>query len=574
MMKATGTYGSWRWLWRYVRKVRLAITVCIVLALIESLSLVPVAWLVKFAFDRVIPSHDSARLIELGCGLLALVLCSSAITMTTRFASLRTTKRIIGDLRSDLLVHLCTMEREFFDTADHGELHTLVVEDTQLVDVMMNALIANFIPSLVLGSVLVIILGAIDLKLLLFLSLVMPVMLIVHRRLGTRAKTTAKANRNAYFRFSGGVQSLLMRMNLTKAHGAEEFEVRIHHRNIDDLRSISEKMAWSSSALSLSHAGIVTVASVAVLVIGGLDVAANNMSMGSLMSFYVVMMVLASRMQQLFSTIPQLVEGRHALDALTKFSTSMIAPNYTGTRKIDFEGSIEFRDVSFGYNSTPVLENVSLQLNSGLIVAISGNNGSGKSTLSHLILGLYRPQRGVILADGIPYDALDVLELRRAMAVAAQDPLIFAGSIWENITYGMDDSNPHDVEAACSAALLDSFISRLPEGYDTRVDERGGVLSGGERQKISIARALVRKPQILILDEPTNHLDPDSVRSLLSNLSSIADHPTVLVITQDPRVLDAIPIRLHVENRTVKGHNGSTSMDRLVNDPYRPEDGP
>jgi ABC-type bacteriocin/lantibiotic exporter with double-glycine peptidase domain len=95
MMKATGTYGSWRWLWRYVRKVRLAITVCIVLALIESLSLVPVAWLVKFAFDRVIPSHDSARLIELGCGLLALVLCSSAITMTTRFASLRTTKRII-----------------------------------------------------------------------------------------------------------------------------------------------------------------------------------------------------------------------------------------------------------------------------------------------------------------------------------------------------------------------------------------------------------------------------------------------------------------------------------------------
>jgi len=293
-------------------------------------------------------------------------------------------------------------------------------------------------------------------------------------------------------------------------------------------------MAWLQTAYGQAHTGVVMLAGIMILVVGGLQVAAGHLSLGSLMSFYVATLFLNNSLQQFFTAIPQLIEGRQALRALSAFASEDAIALYIGTERGAISGSIELESVSFSYGRRPVLEDVSLRLEPGSVIAIVGPNGAGKTTVARLLLGLYRPQSGRILADGVPYDRLDIVWLRRCIAFTPQDPILFAGTIWENITYGlsMQESEEYALRA-CKAALVDEFVRSLPLGYNTRIDNDGGVISGGQRQKIAIARALARRPRLLILDEPTNHLDGESVQKLLEHLDSLPEHPAVLVITQD-----------------------------------------
>jgi ABC-type bacteriocin/lantibiotic exporter with double-glycine peptidase domain len=273
------------------------------------------------------------------------------------------------------------------------------------------------------------------------------------------------------------------------------------------LREKSGRMAWNNAALTLSHNSIVAIRAITILVIGGLDVASGGGSLGSLISFCVATALLSNSLQQTFASIPHILEGQRALSALSSFAGQQIISPYAAKGRIQFRGYVELRSVTFRYASAPVLENASLTLRPKSITVIEGANGGGKTTLARLILGLYRPHRGRLLADDVPYDDLDVHALRQSISFTDQNPIIFAGSIWENITYGLLSPVKCEVESACCAALVDEFVERLPNRYFTKVDEDGRTLSGGQRQKIAIARALARRPRLLILDEPTNHLD-------------------------------------------------------------------
>lgn len=262
------------------------------------------------------------------------------------------------------------------------------------------------------------------------------------------------------------------------------------------------------------------------------------------MSFYVATLFLNSSLQQFFTSVPQLIEGRQALAALSMFAGEDASALYTGTERNAFSGLIELDSVSFSYGRWPVLEDVSLRLEPGSVTVIVGPNGAGKTTVARLILGLYRPQSGRILADGVPYDRLDIAWLRRHIAFAPQDPILFAGTIWGNVTYGLSVRESEECALpACQTALVDEFARSLPLGYNTPIDDDGGVISGGQRQKIAMARALARHPRVLILDEPTNHLDRDSAATLLEWLDSLPGRPAVLVITQDLKFAAAMPQR-------------------------------
>ena len=533
--------AAWFFLWRYLRDYRFQLLGCITLAVLQGLGLLPIAWLVRRAFDVMIPSHNIVGLLSVGFWILSLNLLTNGLTLATRFASLQTTKRAVSAIRRDLVQHCYALPRVYHDTADRGKLHTLIVQDTVLVDVMTNALIANCLPSLVLGAALVGILVVLNLRLLSLLVLVMPILYLVNRHLGTRVKVRVESHRDAFTRFSSGAQFMLQRIDLTRYQSAESFESRRQHDSIERLRVDSERMAWLQAAYALAQNSAVAFASIVILVVGGLDVAMGRISLGSLLSFYVVTALFSGSLQQLFAAVPHVMEGRQSLCAINSFYSEGVTSPYSGTVRSQFNGSIEFASVCFGYDSRLLLEDASLVLERGSMTAIVGPNGGGKTTLARLILGLYRPRRGRLLADGTPYDQLNIADLRRCIAFAPQDPAIFAGTIWENLTYGLPDSSADKIMKACEFALVHEFVCRLPRGYQTHVDDDGGILSGGQRQKIAIARALACQPRLLILDEPTNHLDEESVQKILHNLRALPRSLTILIITQDRSVAEAIP---------------------------------
>jgi ATP-binding cassette subfamily B protein len=209
---------------------------------------------------------------------------------------------------------------------------------------------------------------------------------------------------------------------------------------------------------------------------------------------------------------------------------------YGGRAPLAFRGKVEFERVSFSYGGPAVLHGIDLTVERGERVAVTGPNGAGKSTLAALLLGLYRPERGRVLADGVPFDELDLRALRRQIGVVMQDPLLFPGSIRENIAYGRPDLGDAAIRVAAGRAAATAFIEALPEGYDTQVGDEGVRLSGGQRQRIALARALLSEPALLVLDEPTTHLDEAAIAALIESLEELPTAPTILLVTHDPDV--------------------------------------
>src|SRR3954447_11214852 len=166
-------------------------------------------------------------------------------------------------------------------------------------------------------------------------------------------------------------------------------------------------------------------------------------------------------------------------------------------------------------------------------VALVGPNGAGKSTIVNLMLGLYRPDEGAVLADGVAFDGVDIHSLRRRIGVVLQDPPLFPGTVRDNIAFGEPDATDEAVSRAATAATAARFIEELPLGYDTPVGDEGELLSGGQRQRIAIARALLREPRLVILDEPSTSLDRHATDALLQNLRSLPEAPAVLLVTHD-----------------------------------------
>ena len=189
------------------------------------------------------------------------------------------------------------------------------------------------------------------------------------------------------------------------------------------------------------------------------------------------------------------------------------------------------------YGDACALHGLSFSLSRGETLALIGANGSGKTTIAHLIAGLYKPAAGGLFANGIPYDEVDIRTLRERMAVLPQNPFLFPGTIRDNLTYGMTACGDDRVREALEWSGASDFVNDLAGGPDAEIGEQGILLSGGQRQKLALARALLRQPDFLIFDEPTNHLDEGAIVTLLHNLARLPFRPAVLIISHDPVAL-------------------------------------
>ncbi|HKN94511.1 MAG TPA: ABC transporter ATP-binding protein [Thermoleophilaceae bacterium] len=553
---------TWRSFARFFDDSKGLLAWTVVLSVGQAVAFLPLAYLVKRVFDTLIPQQRTGALIVSGLLILSLYLLSAGLSLLTRYLVLRTTKAGILRLRVRLIERVFSLPRAYFDRSEAGILHSTIVQDSERLNQLSTTLLGDLAPALIITVGLVSVLLALNALLFAVLAAVVPILIVFGRWLGGRVRTTTRKWYEDFDVFSKETQIAIRSITLTKVEGAEQPELERRSAQLRDFAESGQRASWYQSAYTIVQQSVAASAGAVVLVVGGVAVAHGSMSLGSLISFYALVALLLRQVYPILGSLPRITAGEEAISRLDQILAAEEEEPYRGTRKLDFQGSLSIEALDFGYGGEPLLQGVSLEVERGERAAIIGPNGAGKTTLMSLILGLYRPQGGRLLADGVPYDELDIRALRRSMGVVLQEAIIFPGTILDNIKYGNPDASDEEVAIAAEWATAAEFIERFPLGYATQVGDDGELLSGGQRQRIALARALMARPSLLILDEPTTHLDDASIAQLLTNLLALPGSPSVLLISHDMEVAREADVIYRLRDGQIADVDGA-SLDRV-----------
>ena len=531
------TTGAWRHYRALIREQRWRIAGALVLSIAQAALVLPIAWLVRHGFDVNIPAGDLLGLSLSSVAVLALYVLSDGLKLSVSYSALDITKAAITRLRGELIENLYGIPRARYGEADLARLHASIVQDTERLDMMTSSILARLLPAAASAVCLAAALWWLSWLLFLAILCLGPPIILAWYTLGTRLRERIAVFQHVFATFSKNVLFSLQMLELTRIQSAERIEAARHQTQMDELRAAGLSTAWLSTAYTLLQSEITAWSNIVVLCAGGALVVTQHLSIGGLIGFYFFLGLLRNNIGTCIHDWPLLVAGDQALARLWDFLRFDESRRYKGTQRIEFRGNIELRDVSFDYGRGRVFDHLSFKIAPGRATALVGPSGAGKTTIVNLILGLEIPQAGQLYAEGQSYDALDMFDLRRQVAVVLQDPWLFPGTIHENLIYGSATVSDQQLARAVALAGAEGFIAALPHGYDTWLGERGIVLSGGQRQRLAIARALLRDAPLLILDEPTHHLGTESIRELIRRVRSAAPETAVLLITHDRELL-------------------------------------
>jgi ATP-binding cassette subfamily C protein LapB len=308
------------------------------------------------------------------------------------------------------------------------------------------------------------------------------------------------------------------------------------------------KLSLKARLLSAANVNTATflqqIASVAVVIVGVYQIGDRLMSVGALVACTLLTGRALAPLSQVAGLITRYHHARAALDGINRMMGLPVErePGKSFVHRPGFKGTIEFKDVTFSYPEQPVaaLQNISFRVAAGERVGIIGRIGSGKTTIEKLIMGLYRPTSGSVWIDGVDLQQIDPADLRKNIAYVPQDPMLFFGTVRNNIVYGAPYVDDRAMLQAAEIAGVTEFVNRHPLGFDMPVGERGEGLSGGQRQTIAIARALLLDPVLLLLDEPSNSLDNRSEENLKARLAQHMGSKTLLLVTHRASMLSLV----------------------------------
>ncbi len=507
------------------------IWIVVFFAVILSALLIPVSFLVKIIFDQAIPNADTGLLLKLTLALVTLMTCNGIFSIYTRATILRYTKDAVAGIRNSLSEKLLRMAYTSYQQADLSKIHKILVYDTEKLDNFANAIFSVIIPSACISFCLLIILAILNLQMSLLLLVITPLIILLTELLRRACKKSLSIFQTSFENFHRKSLFLLEFNKLIKVSSTQQKEAAHHKSIIDELKDSSLKMAIGFIKMSNYQEVIFSISSILLLAWGSYTVMKGEMTIGTLMSFYFCLFLLKRYVTTIGSALPSIVEGSDSLQQCTTLLSAKDDETYTGTTRGNFDGRIECRDITFSFGELTLFEKFNLSLHPGETTLIVGPNGSGKSTLVNLILGLYQPQEGSLYANGVAYTKWDIQYLRSKIAVVLQEDTTFQGTILDNITYGIPHDDLTSVQEAVQRSGLYEFIESLPDGLHTIIGEKGASLSGGQRQKIAIARCLLAKASLIILDEPTNHLDESAIKLIANTLKSQRHAPSILIIT-------------------------------------------
>ena len=442
-------------------------------------------------------------------------------------------QRVVYDVQTEIFNYLQVLSLSFYSRHSTGRIMTRVTQDTE----RMRDFITTGFQDLLVALLTIVGIGValvwMNWELALLALIPTPIMLFATQVYRRRIHWVFHSIWRRVAELNGQLADTIPGVKVVKSFAQEEREMRSFSRRNTELlasRLASLKMrAWFMPGIAF----ITATGSVILWWFGGNRVLENTLTMGELQAFIAYMVMFYMPVREL-SRLSDTLE-RAATSAERVFEILDTEPDVTdepGARDPGvIEGRVEFRHVSFTYDGVSrILDRVSFAVEPGEMIGLVGHSGAGKSTLVNLISRLYDAADGEILLDGQPITGLRQRELRAQIGVVLQEPVLFQGSIARNIAYGRPDASRSEIIAAARAANAHHFIMRFPDGYDTEVGERGGRLSGGERQRISIARALIGNPRILILDEATSSVDTQTEYEIQEALGRLISGRTTFAI--------------------------------------------
>jgi ATP-binding cassette subfamily B protein len=511
----------------------IAALIALTVAAVATLA-VPIA--VRRMIDNGFDAHR-AGLIDEYFGVMILVVAVLAGASAMRYYLVTSIgERVVADLRDAVFDRITILSAAFFDTAKSGELVSRLTADTTQIKATVGASVSIALRNLVLffGSVAMMVVTSARLSA--FVLGAIPVIVLplvafgrmVRKRSRTAQDTLADASAYAA-ELIGAVRTLQAFTNEGLARA--RFRDAVERAYGAALYSIRARAMLTAIIIFLAASSVVVV-----LWVGAQDVLAGRTTAGTLSQFVLFAVFAASALGQLsevWGELSQASGSAERLSEILRIEPAIKAPANPLPLPSPPRGEVSFDAVRFAYPTRPqafVLDGVTFKVRAGEKLAIVGPSGAGKSTIFHLLLRFYDPAGGAIAFDGVRIADVDPRELRRRIALVPQDTAIFGASVADNIRFGQPDATIEEIARAAEQAAAAEFIARLPEGYETKLGERGVTLSGGQRQRIAIARAILRDAPLLLLDEATSSLDAESETLVQKALARLMQERTTLVI--------------------------------------------
>ncbi|MGE3619974.1 MAG: ABC transporter ATP-binding protein [Acidimicrobiia bacterium] len=519
------------------------------------LGLVP-PLLFRQIIDGAVPDADRGALNVLAGFIVAAAVVDAGLSLAERWLSSRIGEGVIFDLRVAVFDHVQRMPMSFFTRTQTGSLTSRINSDVVGAQRAITGTLGTVVSNVVVLTANLAAIVALEWRFALFALLLLPVFLLPARRVGRvlRRLTREQMDLNAALSSMSTERFNVAGALLVKLFGRADGETAAFSRHADGVRRNGIRTAVVSRTFFVALTLVGALAAAAVYWIGGLLVIDGSLSVGTLVA-------LATFVARIYGPLTSLTNARvDVMTALVSFERVfevLDAPNPIADRPgaVDLvapTGRIELRDVRFAYpdkavipslegdglvvptedrgTRPPVLQGVSAKIEPGQLVALVGPSGAGKTTLSQLIPRLYDVTGGSVRIDGTDVRDLTQETLRAAIGVVAQDPHLFHDTVAANLRYARPGATLEDLEAACRAAQVHDVVAALPDGYDTLVGERGYRLSGGEKQRLAIARMLLKDPAVVILDEATSHLDSENEAAVQAALAEALSGRTSVVI--------------------------------------------
>ena len=527
--------------------------------LLEAILELLLPTIIALIINNGVANHDTNYVLKMGGLMLLMAILGFCSSMICQYYAARASQGFGTTLRNTLFKHISSFSHSEIDTFGTSSLINRITNDVNQLQLAVAMLIRLVIraPFICIGAIIMAMI--LDFKLSLIFLAVTPIFAIILYFVISKSSPLYRKYQKKLDKMGLILRENLSGVRVIRAFARTKNEKQRFYAANDDLTESAINVGKISALLNPMTSFVMNVAIIAILWVAGFHVNTGRLSHGEIIAFvnYITQILLAlmvvsnlviifTRASASADRINELLAITTSIKDNTEFLTNIVNNNTP---------SIQFTDVSFAYNNTGdmALENISITIHPGETIGLIGSTGSGKSTFTNLIPRFYDATKGNIFVDGINVKDYKLNELRNKIGIVPQNAVLFTGTIAENIRWGKQNATDEEIIIAAKIAQADEFISKLPDGYNTQVSRGGLNFSGGQKQRLTIARAVVSKPDILILDDSASALDFATDAALRKAINDISKNMTVIIVSQRVNTIKEVDKIIVLDNKHIVG---------------------